>query len=226
MSDSLNDKLMVEVVKVRRETADTTTLYFARPFDFTAGQYITVFVPGSEVAEGKAYSLSSLPSQDLASITVKNVGGEFSSFLCSRRVGDKLCISRAYGYFNPETARPLVGITGGCGLSPIWSVLASCPPEQPASLHYSVKKPSDLIFKQELADSNISCNFYSTRQRVEEKNGWHNGRFDPANIVRQSPDDAHFLLCGALDFVREVRQGLLTAGVKDQQISTEIFFES
>lgn len=226
MHSSLNGNVTVEVVKVRRETPDVTTLYFARPFDFTAGQYITVFVPGSRVTEGKAYSLSSLPSQELASITVKNVGGEFSSFLCSRRVGDRLCISRAYGYFNPETAQPLVGITGGCGLSPIWSVLASCPPEQSASLHYSVKTPSDVVFRDELATSSIRCHFYSTRQQVEEKDGWHNGRFDPADIVRTSPDGAHFLLCGALEFVREVREGLLAAGVNDQHISTEIFFES
>ncbi|QWQ32246.1 hypothetical protein KOY48_05390 [Candidatus Minimicrobia naudis] len=76
------------------------------------------------VREGKAYSISSLLPDELMSITVKNVGGEFSSYFCSRHVGDKLRISPAYGDFNPQTERPLVGIAAGCGLSPIWSVLA------------------------------------------------------------------------------------------------------
>ena len=115
----MRDSLTVEIVRVRQENPEVTTLYVARPFDFMAGQYITVFIEGSQVREGKAYSISSRPGEELMSITVKNVGGEFSSYLCSRHVGDTLQISRAYGDFNPQTERPLVGIAAGCGLSPI-----------------------------------------------------------------------------------------------------------
>ena len=95
----MRDSLEVEIVRVRQENPEVKTLYFARPFDFTAGQYITVFIDGSSVREGKAYSISSTPDDDLMSITVKNVGGEFSSYLCSHNVGDKLQISHAYGDF-------------------------------------------------------------------------------------------------------------------------------
>ena len=75
--------------------------------------------------KGRLIVFSSAPDDELMSITVKNVGGEFSSYLCSRNVGDKLQISHAYGDFNPQTESPLVGIAAGCGLSPIWSVMAS-----------------------------------------------------------------------------------------------------
>ena len=131
----MRDSLTVEIVRVHQENPEVTTLYFARPFDFMAGQYITVFIEGSQVREGKAYSISSRPSEELMSITVKDVGGEFSSYLCSRRVGDTLHISRAYGDFNPQTERPLVGIAAGCGLSPIWSILADA--QQPTFLYLS-----------------------------------------------------------------------------------------
>ena len=219
----MRDSLTVEIVRVRQENPEVTTLYFARPFDFMAGQYITVFIEGSQVREGKAYSISSRPHEELMSITVKNVGGEFSSYLCSRHIGDTLHISQAYGDFNPQTERPLVGIAAGCGLSPIWSILADA--QQPTFLYLSQKSPEYMVFSEELAVSSIQVNKFSTRQQVEEKNGWRNGRFEVAKIVTETPDDAHFLVCGSLPFVRDVWQKLTAAGVDESHISTETFFE-
>ena len=219
----MRDSLTVEIVRVRQENPEVTTLYIVRPFDFMAGQYITVFIEGSQVREGKAYSISSRPHEELMSITVKNVGGEFSSYLCSRQVGNTLHISRAYGDFNPQTERPLVGIAAGCGLSPIWSILADA--KQPTFLYLSQKSPEYMVFSEELSESNITVKKFSTRQQVEEKNGWHNGRFEVAKIVTETPDDAHFLVCGSLPFVRDVWQKLTAAGVDESHISTETFFE-
>ena len=219
----MRDSLTVEIVRVRQENPEVATLYFARPFDFMAGQYITVFIEGSQVREGKAYSISSRPGEELMSITVKNVGGEFSSYLCSRQVGDRLQISRAYGDFNPQTERPLVGIAAGCGLSPIWSILADA--QQPTFLYLSQKSPEYMVFADELTASNITVKKFSTRQQVEERDGWHNGRFEVAKIVAETPNEAHFLVCGSLLFVRDVWQKLTAAGVDESHISTETFFE-
>ena len=219
----MRDSLTVEIVRVRQENPEVTTLYVVRPFDFMAGQYITVFIEGSQVREGKAYSISSRPHEELMSITVKNVGGEFSSYLCSRKVGDTLYISRAYGDFNPQTEQPLVGIAAGCGLSPIWSILADA--KQSTFLYLSQKSPEYTVFSEELAASSIQVNKFSTRQQVEEKDGWYNGRFEVAKIVAETPDDAHFLACGSLPFVRDVWQKLTAAGVDESHISTETFFE-
>ena len=219
----MRDSLTVEIVRVRQENPEVTTLYFARPFDFMAGQYITVFIEGSQVREGKAYSISSRPGEELMSITVKNVGGEFSSYLCSCQVGDTLHISRAYGDFNPQTERPLVGIAAGCGLSPIWSILADA--QQPTFLYLSQKSPEYMVFSEELAASSIQVHKFSTRQQVEEADGWRNGRFEVAKIVSEVPNDAHFLVCGSLPFVRDVWQKLTAAGVDESHISTETFFE-
>ncbi len=219
----MRDSLTVEIVRVHQENPEVMTLYFARPFDFMAGQYITVFIEGSQVREGKAYSISSRPHEELMSITIKDVGGEFSSYLCSRQVGDKLQISPAYGDFNPQTERPLVGIAAGCGLSPIWSILADA--QQPTFLYLSQKSPEYIVFSEELSASNITVNKFSTRQQVEGIDGWHNGRFEVAKIVAETPDDAHFLVCGSLPFVRDVWQKLTAAGVNESHISTETFFE-
>lgn len=222
----MRDSLTVNIVKTRRENPEVVTLYVARPFDFVAGQYISVFVPGSQVREGKAYSLSSRPFDELMSITVKDVGGEFSSYLCSRQVGDELHISRAYGNFNPLTTRPLVGITAGCGLSPIWSVMTDAGLKQPRSLFFSHKTPEYTVFDAELANADIATQHFSTRQSVKGRKDWQTGRFEVTNIVEQTADDAHFLVCGGVSFVRDVWQKLAACGVGDERISTETFFES
>ena len=44
-------------------------------------------------------------------------------------------------------------------------------------------------------------------------------------IVAETPNDAHFLVCGSLPFVRDVWQKLTAAGVDESHISTETFFE-
>lgn len=219
----MRDSLAVTITNIRQENPDVTTLYFARPFDFVAGQYITVFIPDSNTPQGKAYSLSSRPHEPLASITVKDVGGEFSRFLCSRHVGDTIHISPAYGNFNPHTNRPLVGITGGCGLSPIWSILADAP--QATYLYFSHQSPKYTIFSEELAASSITVKHFSTRQEVEEGDGWYNGRFSITRIIQEVPGDAHFLVCGSVTFVRDVWQSLTAASVNETAISTETFFE-
>ncbi len=36
-------------MRVRQENPEVKTLYSARPFDFTAGQYIAEFIDGSSV---------------------------------------------------------------------------------------------------------------------------------------------------------------------------------
>ena len=222
----MRDSLSVEIVNVCQENPEVVTLYFARPFDFVAGQYISVYIAGSAVKTGKAYSLSSRPFDELASITVKNVGGEFSSYLCSRQVGDVLQISQAYGDFNPRTTRPLVGIAAGCGLGPIWSVLTDEGATQQRMLYFTHRSPEFTVFDEELAQSDIDVRHFSTQQNIDGMPGWMTGRFDVANIVAEAPGDAHFLLCGAVDFVRDVWQKLTANGVDGRSISTETFFES
>ena len=50
-------------------------------------------------------------------------------------------------------------------------------------------------------------------------------RFNVEKIVHETPEDAHFLVCGSLPFVRDVWQKLSAAGVSELKISTETFFE-
>lgn len=217
----MRDSLKVKIEKVRLETPIVKTLYFKRPFDFVAGQYISVYFDDLGVSEGKAYSLSSRPSDELASITVKNVGGPYSKRLCSLEAGDELEISQAYGYFNPETDSPLVGIAAGVGLGPIWSVLASN--DSPKNtLYHTAKTDDDMVFRAELDALKTKVVRHVTQQKDTQFNS---GRFKVEDIVKSSPDDAFYLCCGSIDFVKDIFRDLLNEGVDRERISTEVFFE-
>ena len=217
----MRDSLAVTITKVRQESPEVTTLYFVRPFDFVAGQYISVYFDEVNVPEGKAYSLSSRPTDNLASITVKNVGGPFSSRLCSKKVGDSLHISKAYGHFNPNTQSSLVGIAAGVGLSPVWSIIASNDHSR-HTLHYGNKTDKHISFHDELAQLETKVTHYISRQADTI---YHRGRMEIEHIVEEAEEDAHYLICGSVDFVRDIFRQLESNGISRKKISTEIFFE-
>lgn len=217
----MRDSLTVTIDRVRHETSDVVTLYFVRPFNFTAGQYISVYFDDVDAPEGKAYSLSSKPTDKFASITVKNVGGEFSKRLCGKKAGDTLSISQAYGHFNPQTDAPLVGIAAGVGLSPVWSILAASDHNR-HELHYGNKTDDDIVYRDELGELETRIAHYISRQ-VDTIH--HYGRMEVDKIVTSAEANAHYLICGSVDFVRDIFRSLEQSGISRKKISTEIFFE-
>jgi len=218
----MRNSLIVKIEKIHDETADVKTLFFKRPFEFKAGQCISVYFDDLKIPEGRAYSLSSLPDEDLASITVKNIGGRFSLRLCSLKVGDNLEISPAYGFLDPETKNPVVAIVAGVGLSPVWTILARRGDARD-ELHYVNKTEADILFAEKLGNLSAKVNYYITRQPDTE---FVSKRPDVAGIVKNADENIHFLLCGGVDFVKDIFKKLTEEGVDSAKISSEIFFES
>lgn len=228
------ERLTAKVLRVVRETADVVTIYFEVSevdFRYQAGQYITVFFDDSTTPAGKAYSLSSAPHEAELSITVKKVG-EYSGRLHALKVGDTFQISSAYGHFNPMTDKPLVCISAGCGLAPIWSVVKdelARDSGRPATIYFSNKTVDDISFHKELdayepTHDNLQVNHQITRQAVVPK-PMQAGRIDLDDCVQNAKAEARYLVCGSVTFVRDMWRGLTERGVSREMISTETFFE-
>lgn len=226
------ERYTATVQRVRREAHDIVTIYFtiAGDFSYQAGQYITVFFDDSHAPEGKAYSLSSAPHEKWCSITVKKIG-EYSGRLHELSAGDEFSISAAYGFFNPETKRPLVCISAGCGVAPIWSVIKSelmADTTRVAKLFFSNVNHAEIPFAQELDQrSSVHENFkvHHHITRSDPPATMQRGRIDLDECVRAVEGEAMYLLCGSVDFVRDMWRGLTERGVPTQLISTETFFE-
>lgn len=214
-------RYVATVERVVRETDDVVSIYFTtdRPYSFSAGQYLTVFFDDIDVPEGKAYSLSSSPLEDRLRITVKK-RGEFSSRLCAMESGDCFDISPAYGSFDALPDEPMVALCSGVGIAPILSILKTANISESGRdirCHHSLSYLKDKVHGAE-ADGFVE--YYITREKV---NGVSGDRIDPIKIAKDNLEKV-FYVCGSVEFVRDMRNGLLSAGIDKRRISTEVFF--
>lgn len=219
------------VTEVIVETADVVTIRFlvdGAPLSHQAGQYITVFFDDTDVPEGKAYSLSSAPSDLWSSITVKKVG-LFSGKLHALVPGDSFAISQPYGSFNAYREAPIVAVASGVGIGPVWSVTRDeilRGTGRSIKLFYSNKTEADIVFRGEMErlereHENFSVRHFVTRQA---ETAFTRRRIDPARDLAEFQSDHCYYICGTTDFVRTMWRGLTAAGVPETSISTEVFF--
>ena len=204
---------------------------------FRAGQFINVYFPETGTPEGKAYSISSAPHENILAITVKAVG-EFSNKLHQLKAGDRLIASMPYGYFYTETeTTELVMIAGGIGIAPFRSMILDSlqkNPNRKLALFHSSRTCNESIFRDEFAVlekrfSNLKVFRYVTRDKVANVGIIHErlkiediiGSTDKANPHIHNRE---FLICGSINFVGELWKGLRKAGVPEHVIYTESFF--
>jgi NAD(P)H-flavin reductase len=121
---------VTEVAEITRLTRDVRGLRL-RLLDpgsirFTAGQFVTVEVPGT--AATRAFSMASPPSESgFIELVVRVLpGGAFSAALDERLApGDRLRVSGPFGQLKVRLShRPIIMIAGGSGLAPIESMSA------------------------------------------------------------------------------------------------------
>ncbi len=213
-------------------TPDTVTIGFrvdGRGLEHRAGQYITVYFDDTDIREGKAYSLSSVPGAAESTITVKKIG-LFSGKLHDLKIGDHLIISQPYGSFNAFVDEPIVAIAAGTGISPIWSVIQDETRRatgRPIRLLYSNRTPGDIVFREELkslTDENDSFKLEHFITRSPSVSGVNHRRIDAKRDASAYKDTHCFYVCGSADFVRSIWRQLVDDGVSIDRITTETFF--
>ena len=149
------------VSRVIKETADTRTYVLAPdvvPFPYKAGQFCTfkVNVDGEDLY--RSYSMSSAPETDSEmATTVKRVpGGKVSNWILDNVAeGDEVTITRAAGTFClADTSVPLLGFSGGSGVTPILSLVKSAlaTTDRKVRLLSADKDRASVIFDAVLAD--------------------------------------------------------------------------
>lgn len=232
-----NTECSWSVSHIISETESTKSLYLKakdqRP-DFIAGQYLTIKIPGQEPSEGKAYSISSAPYEDLIRITIKKIGN-FSSTLLSLQPGDDIFTSAPYGFFypEPEEQNDLVFVVGGIGITPCLSImkqLIHTKDPRNIQLFYSNQTVREIAFKSELDElskdnQRFNIDHFITRETQVCK-GCNAGRFTAEKILNKVPDreTANFFICGSMDLTRSLMKELKGAGIQQQQLYTESFF--
>lgn len=228
------------VTKVIKNTKDISTIYFTKKDGsvpiFDAGQYITVLFKDLLPPEGKAYSLSCRPGLPYLSITVKRVG-KYSNRICDLKPGDKFLVSSSYGSLFEDYDQDITLIGAGVGIAPLFSIINDTllkNPKRKVTLLYTNKTIKDICFLKELEElkekhPNFKLILHVTKEKdnqIDPK--FIKGRFNLEKYLKDKTLDvtSDFILCGHINFVKDIYNDLLKCKVPVEQISTEIFFES
>ena len=208
---------------------------------FKPGQYISVSVsfPDGHV-QLRQYSLSDAPAASHLRISVKREPaghetpqGEVSNWLHDHaKPGDILRTTHPFGEFAPDTesARPVVLLSAGVGITPMISALkriAEVHPERSVLFGHAARDLQHHAHREDLAAAQAVmpqlkvATFY---EHGSSEHGQSQPGFMRVNALPQwSVKDADVYLCGPLGFMREQWKNLLTAGVPAKQLHREVF---
>jgi 3-ketosteroid 9alpha-monooxygenase subunit B len=204
------------VSRIIKETADARTYVLApheTPFPYRAGQFCTFKVHVDGVDLYRSYSMSSAPETDSElATTVKRVpGGKVSNWMLDNLVeGDEVTLTRAAGTFClTDSSAPLLGFSGGSGVTPILSLAKSAlaTTDRRVRLLCADRDQPSVIFEAVLDDLVAR---YPDRLTVVRHIDADKGLLSPADVAEFVGDDADAdnYVCGPEGFMSVVTSAL------------------
>lgn len=240
--------------EVIRQTKDAVTIIFdtnGLAFEYQPGQFINVsLIVGGEKLT-RSYSLSSSPYTDpYPSITAKRAGGGLMSNYIVDHAEQipEWEIEGPYGSFVPAEgsyqSRNIVLLTGGSGITPVWSIaksILSKSPDVKLTLLYANRNWNDVIFADTIEASvrqhkeRMSV-FHALSQPNEENpvlaGNLIEGRLSKLvikkllkQIVAEALADTHFFICGPSGLMQLYLETLKGLQVPETNIFLERFTE-
>lgn len=234
----LIQEYILKIIKIIDETPSVKVFRVELPKDaninFYPGQFFMVSFVDSEIKKSRAYSIASSPlNKDYLEIALDKVG-PFTTKLFSMKESELLKFKGPYGkfYFSEDIKNNLMLIAGGTGITPIMSIIRYCNDKKLSNkikFIYSVRTPSDIIYKDELdkiKKSNKNFDYIVTITRPNSEN-WKGriGRIDKELLKQnmQNVEESLYYLCGPKEFVHSVIEMLESFGAKKEQIKTDIW---
>ncbi len=205
-----------------------------QPLRFTAGQYTELYLPHDnpdDRGERRWFTISSSPTKELFSITTKYAAEKPSTFkqaLFAMQPGDQADAAEAMGDFVlPKLAQtPLVFVAGGIGLTPFHSMfewLADTGERRDINFLYAVRSEDDIVFQDTFERADI----HATIVIGEPSPDWGglSGRLTADTIQNYGniSDDALVYISGPEGMIETLKNDLIKAGVKKQQVVTDDF---
>jgi uncharacterized protein len=235
------------VARVQQESSDIRSL-FLEPLDnasipFAPGQHLPMrILARDEGALVRTYSVSSAPSDGHIRISVKLQGKASRHLHENVQVGDLLEVRAPLGSFTlvDETARPVVLIGAGVGITPMISMarelVAQNRQHQRARqihLFHSARSLADLPFREELTSlQQHAAGLLHIHRALSspdadaqiDRDYQLAGRLSFAEVKARLPlDDYDFYLCGPGGFLQDMYDGLRGLNIPDHRIHAEAF---
>ncbi len=221
------------------------TLQLTHPEElvFVAGQYIQVFLPGTESTPEplyRAYSMASPPSSPrrLTLIVRREPGGVVSPYICDRlREGEELAVRGPFGDFRlSDSAREILFVAGGSGLAPVRSMLLTMAEKarqtslsaRKATLYFSARSKKDLFLMDELhaLEGVLPFRFVPALSNPAPEEAWDGQRGGITAVLNRGLDrlvDQEAYLCGSAGMIDASIRVLRAKGLPDQRIFFDKF---
>jgi ferredoxin-NADP reductase len=189
------------------------------PFDFIAGQFVSMTLSQNGSEHTRAYSIASAPRPgsrfDLCLNRVP--GGVFSNYLCDLAPGATMDFTGPHGFFvvRRPVERHLVFIATGTGIAPMRGMLADlftpgAELEREVWLLFGVRHPETILYREEFdqfATHHRRFHFVPTLSRAPADWPGERGHVQP--LLRKlfsGRRDLDAYICGLKEMVDDVRR--------------------
>ncbi|TDL31316.1 NO-inducible flavohemoprotein [Jeotgalibacillus sp. S-D1] len=235
-------KEFIVVKKVEESTLITS--FYLQPKDgskvpsFLPGQYITVRlqVPGQKYILNRQYSLSSAYTPEYYRISVKQENDQEPNGAVSTHLhrslaeGDTLEVSVPAGdfYCDVHDSKPLTLISGGVGVTPMFSMLESVAkenPSRPVTFIHAARNQEVHAFSNDVKEimkkleNGKSYLIYEDGNEGSDFTGYLNTKILDSIVDH----DSLCFICGPVRFMEAIIQSLLETGIPAEQIQYEFF---
>jgi Na+-transporting NADH:ubiquinone oxidoreductase subunit F len=230
----------IEVEKQFRDEWDKNKIWDLKMNNTT--ETFRAYSMANHPAEGNIVMLNiriATPPWDRSAGAFKNVPpGICSSYIFSRKPGDKVMISGPYGeFFIKDTNREMVYIGGGAGMAPlrshIFHLFQTLKSNRKVSYWYGARSKREIFYEKDFRKiekdfPNFKFNI-ALSESVAEDN-WHGYAgfihqvlYDEYLSKHEAPEDVEYYLCGPPVMNDAVQKMLYNLGVPNEMIEFDDF---
>lgn len=197
----------------------------------------------------RAYSMANYPEEEgiimlnvrIATPPPRNLtlpAGKMSSYIWSRKAGDKVTISGPFGeFFAKDTDAEMVFIGGGAGMAPmrshIFDQLRRLKSKRKMSFWYGARSKREMFYVEDfdmLAAENDNFEWHVALSDPQPEDNWtgytgfiHNVLYENYLKNHKAPEDCEFYMCGPPMMNKAVIGMLKDLGVEDDNILLDDF---
>ena len=237
-----SDDEELECVSILPESPDVMTVCFqapsGRPFDFEAGQFITLELPVPGGPLYRTYTISSSPSRPKSlTITIKAQADSIGSrwIMDNLQPGGMVKATGPAGRFTSANhpAKKYLFISAGSGITPMMSMTTEIYDlGRPSDIVFvnCARRPSEIIFRRRLEHMATRIEGLDLKWVVEEPDRYqpwtgYMGRFNQLMLGLMAPDylEREVFCCGPEPFMTAVREALAGLGYDMDHYHQESF---